>query len=294
MGGDITAASQAGRGSTFTIRLPADVPGLKPAIQVEASATADTAAAGAATVLVIDDDATVRELMQRLLAREGFRVVTATSGEAGLRLAKELRPDAITLDVIMPSMDGWAVLAALKADPEVAEIPVIMLTIVDDKNMGYALGASEYLTKPLDRDRLIRVLHKYRRDLPVLIVDDDPDFRQLLRRILEQDGCTVAEAGDGRDALALLHELMPGVILLDLMMPEMDGFEFIAELRQHEACRAIPVIVITAKDLTAEDHRRLNGSVERVLQKGAYNRDALLVDVQEMVAASVARRRGVR
>jgi GAF domain-containing protein/DNA-binding response OmpR family regulator len=293
MGGDITATSQAGRGSTFTIRLPADVPDPKPAPHVKASAAAETAAAGATTVLVIDDDATVRDLMQRTLAREGFRVLMAASGAAGLGLAKETRPDAITLDVIMPSMDGWAVLAALKADPEIAEIPVIMLTIVDDKNMGYALGASEYLTKPLDRDRLIRVLRKYRRDLPVLIVDDDPDFRRLLRRLLDQNGYTVAEAGDGREAIALLHEATPGVILLDLMMPEIDGFEFIAEMRRREAWRTIPVIVITAKDLTAEEHRRLKGSVERVLQKGAYNRDALLSDVREMVAASVARRKGV-
>jgi CheY-like chemotaxis protein len=245
-------------------------------------------------VLVIDDDATVRDLMERFLDKEGFRVVTAAGGQEGLRLAKDLRPDAITLDVMMPAMDGWAVLSALKSDPELSDIPVIMLTILDARNMGYALGASDYLNKPIDRDRLAAVLKKYRRDLPVLVVDDDADLRRRLRRLLEQDGYTVAEAEHGRDALARLPEISPGLILLDLMMPEMDGFEFVVELRRHEAWREIPVIVITARDLSAEDRRRLNGYVEKVLQKGAYSRDALLAEVRELVAASIARRRGGR
>jgi DNA-binding response OmpR family regulator len=146
------------------------------------------------TVLVIDDEASVRDLMQRFLAREGFRVVTASGGEEGLRLARELRPDAITLDVMMPGMDGWAVLSALKAAADVADIPVVMLTIVDDKNLGYALGASDYLTKPIDRERLVTVLKQHRRDRPVLVVDDDLTLRQLLRRMLEPEGYVVVVA----------------------------------------------------------------------------------------------------
>jgi hypothetical protein len=229
--------------------------------------------------------------MQRFLGKEGFRVVTASGGEEGLRRARELRPDAITLDVMMPGLDGWAVLSALKAEPALADIPVIMLTIVDDKNLGYALGAAEYLTKPIDRDRLVTVLKEHRRDRPVLVVDDDAALRQLLRRMLEPEGYTVVEAENGRVALERLRKISPSVVLLDLMMPEMDGFDFVAEFRRHEGWRAIPIVVITSKDLSRDDRDRLNGYVQRILQKGAYRRDQLLAEVRELVAASVARRR---
>jgi GAF domain-containing protein/CheY-like chemotaxis protein/anti-sigma regulatory factor (Ser/Thr protein kinase) len=290
MGGDVTAESDAGRGSTFTIRLPAIVPETKR----EAPAAVPLPAAGTGTVLVIDDEEAVRDLMQRFLGREGFRVVTALGGAEGLRLARELRPDVITLDVMMPGLDGWAVLSTLKADRELAEIPVIMLTIVDDEDLGYALGAADYLTKPLDRERLVVLLKKYRRDVPVLVVDDDPDFRQLVRRILEKEGYSVTEADDGAAGLARAREAAPGLVLLDLMMPEMDGFEFVGEFRKHEAWRAIPIVVITAKDLSDEDRTRLNGGVERILQKGAWTRDVLLREVRQLVAACVAARRESR
>jgi hypothetical protein len=290
MGGDVTVESEAGRGSTFTVRLPAHV-----AEAAEEPAApgplADHMPPGVGTVLVIDDEATVRDLMQRFLIKEGFPVVTAASGEEGLRWARELRPDAITLDVMMPGMDGWAVLSALKADPDIAEIPVIMLTIVDDRNLGYALGASDYLTKPIDRERLVSVLKQHRRDGPVLVVDDDAEVRQLLRRMLESEGFAVVEAENGRVALERLRGESPSLILLDLMMPEMDGFEFVAELRRHDGWRAIPIVVITARDLSRDDRERLNGHVEKILQKGTYDRDHLLAEVRELVASSVARRR---
>jgi CheY-like chemotaxis protein/anti-sigma regulatory factor (Ser/Thr protein kinase) len=287
MDGDVTAESESGRGSTFTIRLPVEVaePTEEPAPPVERPAQ------DVGTVLVIDDEAAVRDLMQRFLTKEGFRVVTAAGGEEGLRQARAVRPDAITLDVMMPGMDGWAVLSALKADPGIADIPVVMLTIVDDRNLGYALGAAEYLTKPIDRERLVTVLGKYRRDLPVLVVEDDVETRQLLRRMLEPEGFSVVEAENGRVALERLRGVSPSVVLLDLMMPEVDGFEFVAEFRRREAWRSIPVIVVTAKDLSREDRERLNGSVQKILQKGAYGREQLLAEVRELVASSVARRR---
>jgi len=292
MGGDITVTSEPGQGSTFSVRLPATVVETRVEPATAAVFPGEGQPSGANTVLVIDDEAAVRELMQRFLTKEGFRVRTASGGEEGLRLAKELRPDAITLDVMMPGMDGWAVLSALKGDPDVADIPVIMLTIVDDRNLGYALGASDYLTKPLDRDRLLAVLNKYRRDLSILVVEDDVALRQLMRRVLEKEGYTVADAENGRVALERMRETLPGLILLDLMMPEMDGFEFVSEFRRRESWRAIPIIVITAKDLSPGERQLLNGSVEKILQKGAHNRDSLLGEVREMVATCIARRRG--
>ena len=241
-------------------------------------------------MLVIDDDPGVCDVVKRFLSKEGFWVEIALGGAEGLQLARELRPDAITLDVLMPDMDGWTVLTALKVDPDLADIPVIMLTIVDDKSKGYALGASEYMVKPIDRDRLVVILHKYRSapaPLRVLVVEDEPMTREMLRRTLGKEGWTVIEAENGRAALERVAEDPPALILLDLMMPEMGGFQFVAELRKNEAWRAIPVIVVTAKDLTVEDRLRLNGYVEQILQKEAYSREALLAEVRRQVAASV-------
>jgi two-component system, NtrC family, sensor kinase len=287
MGGDVTVTSEPGRGSTFTIRLPVEV--TDPA--AAAPAASPIGAPGASLVLVIDDDPAARDVLQRFLSREGFRVATAAGGEEGLDLARELQPDAITLDVLMPGLDGWAVLTELKADAATAAIPVVMLTMLDDRGLGFALGAAEYLTKPIDRERLLAVLGSPRRDFPVLVIDDDPVLRDLLRRMLEREGYAVVEAEHGRVALERVRERAPGAILLDLMMPEMDGFDFLEELRRDGAGREVPVVVLTARDLSAEDHRRLNGSVERILQKGAYGRDDLLAEVRRLVRASIEKRR---
>jgi CheY-like chemotaxis protein len=243
---------------------------------------------GALTVLVIDDDPVVRDLMQRFLSKEGLRVVTAADGKEGLGLAKELRPDAITLDVLMPGMDGWTVLTALKADPVLAEIPVIMITIVDEKQAGYALGVADYLTKPIDWKRLTAILQNYESadaTRRVLVVEDDGRTRTMLRKRLEKQGWTVIESENGRVALERMAEGLPDVILLDLMMPEMDGFQFVDQVRTREDWRSIPIIVITAKDLDEEDRQRLNGYVEGILHKGAYKPEELLREVRDAVRA---------
>ncbi len=293
MGGDVTVESTFGEGSTFVIHLPTEVTDRKvvqtPAVE-EVPQRALPVPEEAPTVLVIDDDPAVRDLMQRMLNKEGLRVVAAADGKQGLQLAKELHPDTITLDVLMPVMDGWAVLAALKEDPALADIPVVMITIVDEKHVGYTLGVTDYLTKPIDWKRLTEILRRYRRaDVAcrVLIVEDDSHTRKMVRTRLEKEGCPVIEAANGRVALERMAESVPDVILLDLMMPEMDGFQFLDQFRTHEAWRGIPIIVMTAKDLTAEDRQRLDGYVETVLEKGAYSPEALLREVCDLVKAPV-------
>ncbi len=296
MGGDITVTSELGRGSTFTIRLPAEVGGVQPAAAVRDAVAArpGAAASGAPTVLVVDDDPTVREVIERHLTREGFAVVTANGGQEGLRLARAIHPAAITLDVMMPDLDGWTVLAAIKGDPELADIPVILLSIVDEKKRGYALGATDYLVKPVDRVRLSGVLRNIcgATGRQVLLVDDDDLMRRSMRQALEQDGWQVGEAENGRVALARLAEARPDIIMLDLMMPEMDGFEFLVEMRSRAEWRDIPVLVVTAKDLTTEDRARLNGDVERVLQKGSSELDEMLAEISRFLPGSIERGRG--
>jgi signal transduction histidine kinase/DNA-binding response OmpR family regulator len=297
MGGSIQVESEIGKGTTFTIRLPRQVAALTPAAPApaapRAAAAAKTVAADAPSVLVIDDDPVVQDLMKAFLSKEGYRVTVAAGGEEGLQLARSARPDVITLDIAMPRMDGWSVLSQLKADPALAEIPVILVTMVDDKSMGYALGATDYMTKPIDRERLVGMLSRYchaRGARPVLVVEDDPDTRSILTSALQKDGWEVIPAANGRLALEALPADMPAMILLDLMMPEMDGFAFLEEFRRRPGARAVPVIVVTAKDLTADDRQRLTGFVQQVVQKGSHA-DSVLKEVRDLVAHSIARAR---
>ncbi|UCF19267.1 MAG: response regulator, partial [Gemmatimonadota bacterium] len=290
MGGSVSVESEAGRGSTFSVELPATAPQAPTEPPVAETRPVVQLGDALGTVLVVDDDPAVRNIMVRMLTKEGYRVETAANGKAGLRAARELRPDVITLDVLMPEMDGWEVLSALKDDRELAEIPVLMLTIADERNMGFALGASEYMTKPIDRERLTATLKKYRRDhapSPVLLVEDDEGTRALVRRALEKEGWSVREAENGRVALQRLSEDLPALVLLDLMMPEMDGFEFLEAVRGREDTAAIPVVVITAKELTEEDRQRLNGGVERIIGKGNRGADEFLTVLRDLVAAHV-------
>jgi DNA-binding response OmpR family regulator len=283
MGGDISVTSTPGTGSTFTVVLPAAA---QPSKGDTGEAKSVVQPTSGNLVLVVDDDPVVREVMTRFLTKEGFRVETAVDGETGLRMARELRPDIITLDVMMPGLDGWGVLTALKADPLTAPIPVIIMSIVADRNMGYALGAADYMTKPIDRERLVGILKRYECEIPlckVLVVEDDESIRSLISRMLEREGWPTCQANNGRAALAQLQQERPGLILLDLMMPEMDGFEFLQAMRRNKDWQNIPVVVITAMDLSPEDRARLNMHVQQVLKKGAYSRDELLAQVQTLV-----------
>ena len=286
MGGSIEAESEPDRSSTFTVRLPLaeTAPSVAPAASAERPAAVTDA--NADTVLVIDDDPDVRELMSRVLSKEGYAVVTAASGEEGLELARRARPRVITLDVMMPGMDGWSVLARLKDDAELRHIPVVLVTMIDDHSLGLALGAADYLVKPIKRQALAAALGRYRSGAApgtVLVVEDSKDVRDLVRRTLGREGWRVVEAADGVEGLQRVGDASPDVVLLDLMMPRMDGFEFLEKLRTRPEQQRLPVLVLTAKSLTTDERRRLSGSVERILQKGAYRREELLAEVARQV-----------
>jgi CheY-like chemotaxis protein len=237
-------------------------------------------------VLVIDDDQAVREMMQRHLTSHGFSVVTAENGYEGLALARKLKPAVITLDAIMPGLDGWSVLGALKAGEETSSIPVVIVTVMDKAEHSHSLGATEFLPKPIDWDRLIETLARYtgnKRDRSVLVVDDDENVREVLRRNLEADGWSVLEAQNGSEALQTLSATRPAAVVLDLMMPVMDGFEFILRYSQVAEWLSIPVLVLTAKDPTPDEQRHLQGQVARVLRKGNYSEEELLAEIHRRV-----------
>jgi signal transduction histidine kinase/CheY-like chemotaxis protein len=292
--GDITVTSQSGEGSTFTIVLPdqAAEPD-RPTAPLEAAvalprANSVDAAGPVVTVLVVDDDPAARDLLTTNLAREGYRTVQARGGDEALELVRKLRPDAITLDVLMPKRDGWAVLGALKADPELCDIPVIMVTVAPDRGIGLSLGAAEVMTKPVDRGELTSLLRQLlSRDGPILVVEDDLATRETIRHTVEKLGLTVAEVTNGRLALTWLAENpAPALILLDLMMPEMDGFEFLDTFNSHVDWRHVPVVVITAKQLTAAERGLLTGQARSVIEKGA----SIDQDIAEAIGKAVGQR----
>jgi signal transduction histidine kinase/CheY-like chemotaxis protein len=259
MGGDITVESEYGKGSTFTI--------LVPAVVGDEAEQAIRRGGSKGTVLVIDDDPQVREMVRFHLVRDGYDVLLASTGEEGLAIASKERPSAITLDILLPQMDGWQVLTALKGDPALSEIPVIFLTMVDDLNLGYALGAADFLVKPVQKEALLKSVARHAGPGPVLVVDDDPPTRELLRSYLQSAGLRSIEAVDGQAALDALHRENPALMVLDLMMPVMDGFGVIERMRAHPEWSRIPVIVCTAKDLTEADRQRLAGGVVQIIGK---------------------------
>jgi len=273
LGGDLVVESEPGRGSIFTVSLPVE---LTPRPETLGEPVTGTA-------LVIDDDENACDLLARSLAREGFRVLSARSGEAGLQVAREQRPDVITLDVLMPGQDGWSVLQRLKSDPEVGRIPVVIVSMLEGGDIGRVLGAADVLAKPVDRERLAAVVRRYRgtrQPAPALVIEDDPASREVLRRTLEHDGWQVSEASNGREGLRVLEQELPDLILLDLMMPEMDGFAFVEALRANPAWAAVPVLVVTARDLSSDEQQRLEGRVRQILRKGAHSREELVREIR--------------
>jgi signal transduction histidine kinase/DNA-binding response OmpR family regulator len=286
--GELTVVSEFGQGSTFTLRVPHSAPGLDTVLNSLFKAHPD---GQQRKVLIIDDDPVMLEGLSRMLIQEGFWVAVAQDGTEGLHLARTLHPEVITLDIKMPGQDGWQVLAQLKEDPELRHIPVVLLTILDDRERGFALGASEYLCKPVSRDQLIQVLGRLGLSptgKPLLLVEDNPLTLDALARLLETEGWEVRTARNGFQAMEHLQLEHPSLVILDLMMPEMDGFQLVEAMQRQEALRGIPILVLTAKDLTREDLDRLVGPpVQQVLQKGASFKEDLLRAVRNLALQSL-------
>ena len=294
LGGDVTVDSEPGRGSVFHLELAAEVrsddgaaAAAPIAIQPDPETAHEAGGEKPHRILVVDDDPAARELLARFLKREGFSVTGAADGQAGLTLARALRPQAILLDVEMPKMDGWSVLHALRQDPLLVDTPIVMVSVKNEQSLAYALGANDYLLKPVDWDRLKRVLDRVQpqREGTILVIDDDESARERMRFTLSRDGWTVVEAGDGQQALERLDGVTPSLILLDLMMPVMDGFDFLKRLRQRPDGGVVPVVVLTAKDVTPEERACLDRQAERIVSKGSLSLPDLAQELRDLMPA---------
>lgn len=309
MGGDISVKSKLGHGSEFTIKLPVkvtesalvtehgkqlDEDKRKDAIRSQDTNNPDIGIDRRkknSVVLVIDDDPMGREIPERYLSKDGYVVYCATDGASGINKINTIRPDIVLLDVMIPGMSGWQVLTYIKKQPALMHIPVVMLTMIDEKRTAFGLGAADYLIKPVDRDDLTRTINRCLRKQghdSILIVDDDADSRNLTRLILENEEFSVIEAENGHLGLMRVAEKIPACILLDIIMPGMSGFQFLDELVKKTEWRAIPVIALTAIDMDGDERIRLEGRVERIIQKGAYSIDQILKEVRRVIAEDLA------
>ncbi|MCW5692169.1 MAG: response regulator [Pseudolabrys sp.] len=271
LGGTIDVVSEPGKGTTFSIVLPDREGGEAATSVADDLGLAPEGVASSITVLIVDDDPAVHDVLSATLGREGYVLLHARDGAEALAIMRKTPPDIVTLDVQMPKVDGWSVLGIMKSEPALEHIPVIMLTIVDDRNLGFSLGASEFMTKPIDRNRLTALLRKLapaKPDSVILIVDDDADVREVVSATVKAAGLTPAQAANGREALGWLAiNKTPALILLDLMMPEVDGFEFLEKAREIESLNEVPIVVLTAKDLTEAERSILAERTLLVLSK---------------------------
>lgn len=287
LGGRIEVQSEYGTGSTFSLWLPTTH--VQPPAPTVAERVAAATGGNVGTVLVVDDESEPRNMLVSLLEAEGYTVMTAPTGALALELAATHKPDVITLDVLMPGMDGWATLARLKQQPALCDIPVVIVSMKPDNDMGYALGAADVLSKPIERDRLLGILERFGVGGPkhVLVVDDDDEARDLVCRAVIKGGWQVQEARNGVEALAAMRARKPRLVVLDLMMPEMDGFEVLEHLRADPKLRSLPVIIVTAKELGEDERRTLSQRVGSIMQKASYSRTDLIEHLRSLMTRSL-------
>ncbi len=304
MGGDVTVTSVAGQGTTFTVVVPAIVDAAKAKQAAKAATAAPAPAAlpppttapsrnGAGRILIIDDDPAVQEALKNVLGREGYVVATALDGRAGLEQARAQRPDVVILDILLPEVDGESVLNRFKATPELQRVPIVLLTLSEVDGQGFALGAADYVTKPIESSRLLPVLAKLRAgraNNPIMVVEDDAPTREVIVRLLERENWPIIEAENGRRALDLMQTQPPSLVVLDLLMPELDGFGVLRAMRVNPDWRDIPVVVLTSIDLTNEIRALLQQQADRVFQKGTYSKEELLAEIRTSVDAFIKRR----
>jgi CheY-like chemotaxis protein len=292
-GGRIWMESDVGKGSTFGFALPAgskfgftlpagsDEPALTsvPHAGIDSGLTTEPAPGSGPTVVVVEDDRRSFDLLRAYLEAAGVRVVGARDGEEGLDTVRRLNPAGVILDILLPGIDGWEVLAQLKADPRTAPIPVIVVSMLDERGRGFALGAAEYLVKPVGKEQLLAAVYRAaampEREHTVVAIDDDPLAIELARVNLEPAGWTVLGAASGQEGLALVRERQPSVVLLDLLMPGMDGFEVVEALRKEPATKTIPVVILTSKSMTQQDKQRLHGRITYVARKTEFDLSGL-------------------
>ena len=283
--------SAVGEGSCFTVWVPLRVPGEVAPPAVKAAVVVQAIPAAGRTALVVEDDSKSAELIRLQLEAEGFTVLLAATGEAALALVVQQPVALITLDIMLPQMDGWDFLQRLKRLPDLASIPVVIVSIVADRNKGFALGAAAIMQKPISRQDLYTTLSELGlitreagQTLTVLVVDDDPKAVDLIAVRLADFATTVLRAFGGREAIEVARRELPDVLLLDLMMPDVSGFDVVAALHQFPDTAKIPIVVVTAKNVTEQDRSRLSGYVAAIMEKGDFDTDRLRSEVRRAMS----------